>query len=85
MFLHSQDLATQLFYWDYYRQCCAKSGRPLGKFLSVRAAEFLSGFLSVVNFEGVKIKLQECSSQYTATLSAFRFAARMDEPEARKR
>lgn len=40
-----QDLATQIYFWDFYRMCCKRDGKPLGRYLSVDAAEFLSGAL----------------------------------------
>lgn len=36
-----QDLATQIYFWDFYRMCC----KHLGRYLGVDAAEFLSGAL----------------------------------------
>lgn len=66
-FLKRQDLATQLYYWDAYRKSCRLDGRPLGKYLSVPAAEFLSGTLSLH-----RLKLSQISkwqvTKHVATL-----------------
>ena len=39
----SQDLATQLFHWDFYQSSCRKLKMPRGKFLAPHVAEFLTG------------------------------------------
>lgn len=38
-----QDLATQLFHWDFYQSSCRKLKMPRGKFLAPHVAEFLTG------------------------------------------
>ena len=38
-----QDLATQIFHWDEFRRSCKEHSVTAGKYLSVAAAEYLSG------------------------------------------
>lgn len=42
-----QDLASQIYYWDAYKQQCKIDGRQRGRILSPAVGEYLAGPLTV--------------------------------------
>ena len=42
-------MATQVFYWDTYRQTCSEQNASLGKCLSVEVGEYLTGAAPLIS------------------------------------
>ena len=62
--LFCQDIPTQIFHWDFFKQSCKSKGVKPGKYLQPGVAEFLSGRSCNVRNQQVNVTILVLDTVY---------------------